>query len=292
MGNDRKTVRRCLSKDDWNTGIPEIAREADYPKLNPYKEEIDSWLTEDKKAKRKQRHTAQRVFDRLQGLHKEDFNCSYRTVSGYVAKKKTEIFSKTTGSLPLEHKPGEAQIDFGDADFYENGKLHSGKYLNVSFPSSNKGYLQLYKGENQECLMEGLKAIYEHIDGVPGRQWFDNPSTIVTKVLKDGNRNLTADFLRFMEHYRFESVFCNTNAGNEKGNVEGKVGYHRRNLLVPVPRFNDLHLYNKELLVRCEEDANREHYRKSGTHEELFRADREALLELPSESFEIGRAHV
>jgi len=47
--------------------------------------------------------------------------------------------------LPLEHVPGEAQVDFGDADFYENGKLYNGKYLNLSFPYSNKGYTQLFK---------------------------------------------------------------------------------------------------------------------------------------------------
>ena len=105
----------------------------------------------------------------------------------------------------MEHIPGEAQVDFGDADFYENGKLHSGKYINLSFPHSNKGYMQVFK-ERQECLFEGLKTIFEHIGGVPTRIWFDNASTMVTKVMKGGNRSLTDDFLRFMEHYRFEAV--------------------------------------------------------------------------------------
>ena len=36
-----------------------------FPKLEPFKVEIDGWLLDDKKAKRKQRHTAQRVYDRL-----------------------------------------------------------------------------------------------------------------------------------------------------------------------------------------------------------------------------------
>jgi len=158
--------------------------------------------------------------------------------------------------------------------------------LNVSFPFSNKGYLQLFRGENQECLFEGLKTIFEHIGGVPGRLWFDNMSTIVTKVLKEGERNLTPVFLRFMEHHRFESAFCNKNSGNEKGNVEGKVGYHRRNMLVPIPRFNNLNIFNKGLLDQCEQDANREHYRKEGTHEDLYQEDHQALLKLPVEPFE------
>jgi Transposase and inactivated derivatives len=128
--------------------------------------------------------------------------------------------------------PENRRLIFGDCQFYENERLYDGKYLNLSFPNSNKGYLQVFKGENAECLLEGLKTIFEHIGGVPGRLWFDNASTVVTKVLKDGQRNLTNDFLRFAEHYRFEANFCNVNAGYEKGNIEAKVGYHRRNMLV------------------------------------------------------------
>jgi len=285
-GHDRKTVRNYLHKNDWNNKPPSVENGAKYPKLEPYKPEIDEWLTEDKKAKRKQRHTAKRVYDRLVAKYSKDFDCSYRTVAGYVAEKKKEIFNKKEGFLPLEHIPGEAQVDFGDADFYENGKHYNGKYLNLSFPHSNQGYLQLFKGENQECLFEGLKTIFKHIGGVPTRIWFDNPSTVVSKVLKDGKRNLTEDFVRFMEHYQFNAAFCNVNSGHEKGNVEGKVGYHRRNMLVPVPRFNNLKDFNLKLLLLCDEDAKREHYRKERTIEELHQEDRKALLKVPTTPFE------
>lgn len=287
-GYDRKTIRRYIKKDDWNTP-PKALPMAEFPKLDPFKADIDEWLTQDKKAKRKQRHTAKRVYDRLVKKYGSDFNCSYRTVAGYVAKKKREIFGNKRGYLPLEHIPGEAQVDFGDADYYENGKLYSGKYLNLSFPNSNKGYFQLFKGENMECLLEGLIAIFEHVGGVPGRIWFDNTKTIVTKVLKDGGRNLTEGFIRFMEHYQFEAVFCNVDSGNEKGNVEGKVGYHRRNMLVPVPRFESLAEFNKELLKECENDADREHYRKDATIEELYSEDKAALLILPAVPLDVSK---
>ena len=86
-GHDRKTVRGYLDKDNWNEELPKVKKEATFPKLDPYKQEIDTWLTEDKKARRKQRHTAKRVYDRLVKKYKDDFNCSYRTVAGYVALK-------------------------------------------------------------------------------------------------------------------------------------------------------------------------------------------------------------
>ncbi len=269
--------------------MPKIKNEPLFPKLDPYKADIDAWLIEDKKVKRKQRHTAKRIYVRLLEKYKDRFDCSYRSVAGYVAIKRKEIFSENKCYLPLEHKPGEAQVDFGDADFYENGKLYNGKYLNLSFPHSNKGYLQVFKGENQECLFEGLKTIFEHIGGVPPRMWFDNASTMVVKVIKGGGRTLTDDFVRFMEHYRFEAVFCNVDAGHEKGNVENKVGYHRRNMLVPVPRFEDIIKFNQELLIQCEEDARREHYRKEGTIEEIYKEDAAALLELPRVAFDTSK---
>jgi transposase len=288
-GRDRKTIRMCIDKEDWNKDRTPALTVADYPKLEPFKAVIDGWLIEDKKAKRKQRHTAQRVYDRLHGDNPGKFNCSYRTVAGYVARRKQEIYGQQPGYLPLEHQPGEAQGDFGEAEFYENGRLYQGHYLNLSFPFSNQGYLQLFKGENQECLFEGLISIFEHIGGVPQQIWFDNTKTIVSKVLKNGGRQLTDDFLRFQEHYRFTAVFCNVEAGHEKGNVESKVGYHRRNLLVPLPSFNSLQGYNRELLTLCDKDAEREHYRKDATISELYATDRAAFLPLPAVPLEVSQ---
>jgi transposase len=178
-GFGRKTVRKYLEVDDFNEDIPAAQDKPSFPKLDPFKDDIDNWLEEDRKAKKKQRHSAKRVFDRLKDKYKDDFKVSYRTVAGYVAQKKKDIYGKGRAYLPLEHIPGEAQADFGDCQFYEKGKLYDGKYLNLSFPSSNKGYVQVYKGENSECLFEGLISIFTHTEGVPTRILFDNASSTV-----------------------------------------------------------------------------------------------------------------
>ena len=285
-GFDRKTIRDYVGKDDFNARISSANKKASFLKLTPFNEDIDKWLTEDKKAKRKQRHTAKRVFDRLSEKYGRKFNCSYRTVAGYVKQKKKAIFSDTRGYLPLEHSPAEAQADFGDCQFYEKGRLCDGKYLNLSFPYSNKGYTQIFKGENAQCLFEGLISIFEHIGGVPLCIWFDNASTMVTKVLKGQERKLTEQFLQFKAHYGFEAVFCNIGAGHEKGSIEAKVGYHRRNMLVPVPRTDNLAQFNTGLFTLCEKDGDRDHYRKDATHNELFQKDLVSLLKLPSTAFD------
>lgn len=282
-GFDRKTIRKFIDKKDWNDPVQEpVIRES---KLDKFKEEIDGWLKADKEMRKKQRHTARRVHDRLKEKYSHECDCSYRTVAKYVAKKKKSLYANKKSFLPLEHKPGEAQVDFGKAEFVENGKRYYGFYLNISFPYSNAGYLQLFKGENFECLAEGLVNIFEHINGVPHRQWFDNMSTAVKKILKREKRDLTDSFIKLKEHYCFNAVFCNRNAGNEKGHVENKVGYHRRNLLVPMPEFKDLTEYNQQLLQRCERDQDRIHYRKERLISELFKEDLLQCNSLPHVPF-------
>ena len=202
----------------------------------------------------------------------------------YVSARKKELkLKKSDDYIPLIHRPGEAQADFGFTAFYENGRFHEkGKHLVLSFPYSNGGYLQLNYGENTECLLEGLQAIFEHIGGVPREIWFDNTSTIVTQIIKGGGRQVTDRFTRFYEHYRFKPVFMNPESGWEKGNVENKVGYLRRNQFVPVPQFPKLAEKNADLLLACDEDMRREHYDKGRMICDLFQEDKAALLDLPS----------
>lgn len=294
LNMDWKTVQKYVDMTNFNEPAPMPAYEKQLcPKLDPYKPIIDEWLEEDRQAPRKQRHTAKRVFNRLKENYPE-FDCSYRTVTSYYAVKKKEIFSNLNdGFLPLEHKPGEAQVDFGAADFYENGRKASGKYLEVSFPYSNKGYMQLFYGENMECLLEGLDAIFRHMGAVPNEIWFDNTKTIVTAIIRGGGRETTERFDRFREHYRFQAVFTNPGEGHEKGNVENKVGYQRRNFLVPVPRLISLADFNQQLLNACDEDAHREHYRYNETIAERFAEDLRHCHRLPEIEFDLaGRTSV
>ena len=290
-GHDRKTIVKYLDMTDFNLPEPEPSDpEAICPKLDRFKPVIDSWLIEDKKYSRKQRHTAKRVFRRLE-KEVEGFDCSYRLVAQYVAFRKKQLhLDKKKGYLPLIHHPGEAQADFGAAVFYENSMECHGKYLVLSFPHSNAGYPQLMYGENAECFMEGMIAIFKHLGGVPTEIWFDNTATIVNKIMKDGNRNLTDKFIRFSEHYGFKYKFMNPESGNEKGSVENKVNYTRHNFLVPPPRFISLADQNSQLLRDSDEDFDRDHYRYDGVSiKDLFEEDKKVLLPLPDTDFDCAR---
>lgn len=130
-GLNRKTVSKYVDMEDFNKPAPQPESSEEHEsKLDPFKPLIDRWLEADKFAPRKQRHTAKRIHRRLKD-ETDSFNCSYRLVAGYVKEKKEALkLNKTTGYISLQHRPGEAQADFGTADFYENGKLHhEAKYL-------------------------------------------------------------------------------------------------------------------------------------------------------------------
>lgn len=286
-GHAFETVKKYVEKQDFN--LERRPRQERCGKLAPYKHHIDEWLKSDKRAKPKQRHSAQRVYNRLKEIYGDAFTVSDRSVRKYVAQKKKELYEENKGFLPLDHPGAEAQADFGAAQFIENGVLYDGHYLNLSFPLSNAGYLQLFKAENQECLLQGIKDIFEHIGRVPNKIWFDNASTIVKKIQKHRERDTREGFRRFELHYGFESNFCNPDSGHEKGSVENKVGYHRRNFLVPVPEFKDLRVYNKELLVRADADMKREHYKKGRLISELFNEEKERMIKVPNTAFEVHR---
>jgi hypothetical protein len=112
-------------------------------------------------------------------------------------------------------------------------------------------------------------------------------STAVVQVLKGSERIINDGFYRFMLHHRFKSDFCNPDSGNEKGNVENKVGYTRRNMLVPVPVITDFDAYNEELLRLCDEDLEREHYERGALIRELWDDEKGHLLTLPEYEYEV-----
>jgi transposase len=60
-------------------------------------------------------------------------------------------------------------------------------------------------------------------------------SSAVVHIEEHGRRTLTEMFMRFTMHHRFKAEFCNPDSPQEKGNVECKVGYIRRNYLLPPP---------------------------------------------------------
>lgn len=276
----RKTVSKYMAEDGFQEK-PKAQKEELPSKLDPFKPLIQQWLEEDRKNRYKQRHTAMRIHKRLTA-ECVGYDASYPLVQRYVKGLRERRYQE--GTLELDWQPGEAQVDFGEADFYDaSGEKRMYKFLCVSFPYSNAGYVQLFGGETAECVAHGLQDLFHRIGGVPTRLIFDNASGVGRRVSE--NVRMAEVFLRFKAHYGFQITFCNPYAGHEKGNVENKVGYMRRNLFVPLPTVTDVQAFNRELLGRCENDWQREHYKKGVSLAKLFEDDKKTFLYLPRSPF-------
>jgi transposase len=289
-GVSEPTVRKYLRMDDLSPSRPE-ARVPESELLAPYAPRIDAWLDDDCRNWRKQRHTATRVYVRLRD--ELGYGGSYSTVQRYVKRRREEMAEErdrrdAQGYLQLEWLPGECQVDFGEADFRVRGVVTRGRYLTVTFPHSNVGLTQVFWGETSECVCQGLRNVFEFVGGVPRRAVFDNATEVGRRVGPEVR--LSELFRRFSAHYGLDYTFTNPYSGNEKGNVENKVGCHRRNLFVPVPSFHDVRAFNGRLLGDCLDlSAGKRHYRLGTPELELFGEDRAALSPLPEAPFSCVR---
>lgn len=279
-GVSRDTVYKYRDKDDFSPAIP--SRTPRRSKLDPYKPLVDQWLADDLRNNRKQRHTAKRIYDRL--VAECGAEVSVSTVERYVREAKARRSADGERYLDLAWSPGEAQADFGETDFYLRGVRTRLSYFVLTFPFSNVGLAQLFPGENAECVCQALRNIFEYLGGVPQKIVFDNAAGIGRRVA-DAVRT-TELFEACSAHYGFRYRFCNPYSGNEKGNVENKVGAIRRNLFVPVPQVWDAASWNRKLLDRCMEMAEKPHWIKGEPEIQLFQEDLCALLGLPAKPFE------
>jgi len=283
VGINWRTAAKYAKKDDWNETMTKPKRRR--PVMEPYAEIVDVWLMEDMLKPRKERRTATGIYHQLRKEH--GFAGSDRTVRGYVSQRKKELKAgQGEKFLELDHPTGQAQVDFGATHVVWDGELKEIKYLAVSFPYSNAGFCVPVPSENAQCFLHALTQIFEWIGGVPQHIRFDNLSAAVVSMGKGSERELTDTFTRFMLHYRFEAEFCNRAKGNEKGSVENKVGYSRRNWLLPYPEASSFEQLTQELHKRALEDLKRNHYTKGTAMEKLWEEEQKTLFPLPNVRFE------
>ena len=254
------------------------------PKLEDFLPIIHQILEDDRSAPKKQRHTAWRIFQRLQDEH--DFTGSYTIVKDAVRDWKQghqEVF------LPLSHPPGEAQVDFGEATIKLDGIETKVALFVMTLPYSGAIFIQVFPRECTETFLEGHRRAFEYFGGVPRRISYDNSRIAVIEVGKGRDRKLTREFLRLQSTYLFQEHFCLVRRANEKGHVERLLSYARKNFLVPVPQVDSLATLNKMLIERCRANLQHRTRGKSGTKEELLAEEKSVFLPLPKQPFEARR---
>lgn len=252
------------------------------PKLGAFLGSIQKILKGDVSAPRKQRHTAKRIYVRLKASGYAGGYTQIKAAVRELRRQGREVF------MPLVHRAGEAQVDFGHAYVKRTGELEQVAYIAVTLPHSDVIFVRTYERECTETFWDGHLQAFAFFGGVPWRISYDNTSIAVKKII-GRERKLTDGFLRLRSHYLFRSHFCQPGRGNEKGVVEGAVGFARRNFMVPVPEITSLEQFNAQLLEQCRADMDRTLRGQEGTKAELLKADQAAFRPLPAAPFEACR---
>ena len=156
----------------------------------------------------------------------------------------------------------------------------------MDLPHSDAAFVQAFPAETTEAFCDGHNAAFRYFGGVPRGIVYDNTKLAVAKILGDGTRQRTQAFSELQSHYLFDARFGRPGKGNDKGKVEGLVGYARRNFFVPIPRCPSWDVLNADLERQCRARRERRLRRHTETIGERFARDRQALLPLPPVSYE------
>ena len=267
--------------------VPERER----PKLAAAIPFIDAILEADRKAHRKQRHTAHRIWMRLR-REKPEAEVAESTVRQYVRARKVamgllgqEIF------VPQSYQcGGEAQVDWYEGWVEFDGEARKTYVFCLRSMASGGAFHRAYPHASQQAFLEAHELAFAHFGGVFRVLRYDNLKS-VKKILRGYQREETARFIAFRSHWGFEAEFCTPGEGHEKGGVEGEGGQFRRNYLVPVPSVQHLEELNLLLAAGSREEQGRVIGGRAQSIGAGMIAEREHLLPLAEEGFDLASLH-
>jgi transposase len=286
FGVHRRTVRQAI-----DCSLPPERKKPDRKraKFDLVKGFIEQILRDDRRAPRKQRHTAHRIFGRLQ-KEMPEVEVAERSVRQYVEQIRQQLgLAKREVFVPQHYEYGdEAQVDWYEATVELGGARQVLQFFCLRASASGAAFHRAYLRATQTAFLEAHEQAFEHFGGVFRRLRYDNLKAAVKRILRGSRREETTRFIAFRSHYGYEGSFCNPYAGHEKGGVEGEVGRFRRNHLVPVPQFESLDELNEWLLEECRADEQRFIEGRALSVEAALVFERAALLPKPVDSFELA----
>jgi transposase len=289
VGLSKTTVKKILRSD--KTKFTYHRNVVNQPVTEQIKEKVKNWLKDNQSVKKKNRLTARRMETLL--IAQDNYAGSYESVAKCVRDVSVELgLEKQEVYIPLYFGPGEAfQFDWGEVDAYIDGKLVTLQLAVLELCYSRRVFARVYPCQKQELMLDAHRRAFEHFGGVCGRGIYDNLKTAVKHMLKGNHRNLQEKFVRFCSHYLYKPDFCSPAKGNEKGRVEGSVGFVRRNFFVPVLRAKTLDELNDRLLSFCISSAREmEHPDTAGkTRYDMYLEEQDTLIGLHKYGFECCR---
>ncbi len=187
----------------------------------------------------KQRHTAHRIWERIRQERSD--TVAEATVRRYVreGKQKLGLTGRETFVPQVYDWGGEAQVDWYEAMADFAGERLRVYIFAIRSMASGGAFHVAYYHATQQAFLEAHELAFNYFGGVFRCLRYDNLKSAVKKILRGHQREETERLIAFRSHWGFQTEFCNPARGNEKGGVEGEVGYFRRNHLVPQRFFMD-----------------------------------------------------
>ena len=254
----RPTIRKHLKTVEEPVYPPR--KHQPHLKLGVFLEQLDTWLTQEAHFPRKQRRTAQRLYECLQV---EGYRGGYTAVQRYVKgwkKKRSSSPAIKQAFIPLAFPPGETcQFDWSQETVELGGVVLTIKVAHFRLSYSRQMFVAAYPRETQEMVLDAHIKAFEYFGGVPKRMVYDNLKTVVDAIFVGKERRFNARFLTMASHYLFKPIACTPESGWEKGQVENQVGNIREWLFTPRAKFQDFAALNAWLALRCHELARRSH---------------------------------
>ena len=252
LGFSRTTIKKALESAEAPSYTLRTPRPA--PKLDPYRQRIEELVQQNDQLPPKQRYTAHRIFQIIQV---EGFAGRPVTVRAYISKLRQQQHRPRT-FLPLEFDPGQdAQVDWGEAQVELAGVRVLVQVFVITLCYSRRTFVMAFPTQRQECFFAGHEAAFHFFGGVPHRISYDNLTTAVQTILRGAARQEQQAFTVFRSHYLFTAHFCTPREPQEKGRVEHRVGFIRRQYFVPLPQVASLAELNAHLLDMCRADDTR-----------------------------------
>jgi transposase len=285
-------VHRRMVREAVGSAIPKRRKKTNRRrwKIAAAMEFVDRILEADKKAPRKQRHTAHRIWERIRRELPECQVCE-RTIRQYVHDRKLAIGLIVQETfIPQSYEWGaEAQVDWYEAYADLSGERTKLQVFAMRSMASGAAFHCAFLHATQQAFLEAHERAFAYFTGVFKRLRYDNLTSAVKKVLRGARREETARFVAFRSHWQFEAGFCTPNEPQEKGGVEGEAGYFRRNHWVPIPQAAAIAELNQQLLAACQQDEQRTIAGRTQSVGAALLLEREHLLPLAAEGADLAQ---